>query len=83
MQVLLRSAFPLSRLIAAAFTCAALWFAVPASAQGQAQASVAATPNEFVQQAVDHVLATIREDPQLKAGDMVKLGTVVDKFIVS
>jgi len=56
---------------------------VPASAQGQAQASTAASPNEFVQQAVDHVLATIRDDPQLKTGDMVRLGAIVDKFIVS
>ena len=56
---------------------------MPASAQGQAQASAAVSPNEFVQHAVDHVLATIREDPQLKTGDMVKLGAIVDKFIVS
>ena len=56
---------------------------MPASAQGQAQASATVSPNEFVQQAVDHVLATIREDPQLKTGDMVKLGAIVDKFIVS
>ena len=83
MQVLHRPAFPLSRLLAATMASIALWFAVPASAQGQAQASVASSPNEFVQQAVDHVLATIRDDPQLKTGDMVKLGAIVDKFIVS
>lgn len=83
MQVILRSAFPLSRLLTAAITCVTLWFAAAASAQGQAQASIAASPNEFVQQAVDNVLATIREDPQLKTGDMVRLGKVVDKFIVS
>lgn len=83
MQVILRSAFPLVRLLTAAVTCVTLWFAVAASAQGQAQASIAASPNEFVQQAVDNVLASIREDPQLKTGDMVRLGKVVDKFIVS
>ena len=83
MQVLHRPAFPLSRLLAAAMASVALWFAVPASAQGQAQASAAVSPNEFVQKAVDHVLATIREDPQLKTGDMVKLGAIVDNFIVS
>ena len=83
MQALHRPAFPLSRLLAAALACVALWIAAPASAQGQAQASAAISPNEFVQQAVDHVLATIREDPQLKSGDMVRLGTIVDKFIVS
>ena len=83
MQVLHRPAFPLSRLLAAAMASVALWFAVPASAQGQAQASAAVSPNEFVQKAVDHVLATIREDPQLKTGDMVKLGVIVDNFIVS
>ena len=76
-----RPAFPLSRLLAAALACAALWIAAPASAQ--AQASAAVSPNEFVQQAVDHVLATIRDDPQLKSGDMVRLGAIVDKFIVS
>ena len=78
-----RPAFPLSRLLAAALACAALWIAAPASAQAQAQASAAVSPNEFVQQAVDHVLATIRDDPQLKSGDMVRLGAIVDKFIVS
>jgi len=83
MQVLRHPFFSLSRLLAAALASVALWFAVPATAQGQAQASVASSPNEFVQQAVDHVLATIREDPQLKTGDMVKLGAIVDKFIVS
>ena len=83
MQVLHRPAFPLSRLLAAAMASVALWFAVPASAQGQAQASAAVSPNDFVQKAVDHVLATIREDPQLKTGDMVKLGAIVDNFIVS
>ena len=76
-----RPAFPLSRLLAAALACAALWIAAPASAQ--AQASAAVSPNEFVQQAVDHVLVTIRDDPQLKSGDMVRLGAIVDKFIVS
>ena len=76
-----RPAFPLSRLLAAALACAALWIAAPASAQ--AQASAAVSPNEFVQQAVDHVLVTIRDDPQLKTGDMVRLGAIVDKFIVS
>ena len=81
MQVHHRPAFPLSRLVAAALACAALWIAAPASAQ--AQASAAVSPNEFVQQAVDHVLVTIREDPQLKSGDMVRLGAIVDKFIVS
>ena len=83
MQVHHHAAIPLSRLFAAALASIALWFAVPASAQGQAQASAAVSPNEFVQHAVDHVLATIREDPQLKTGDMVKLGAIVDKFIVS
>lgn len=83
MQVLRHTAIPLSRLIAATLASLALWFAGPATAQGQAQASVASSPNEFVQQAVDHVLATIRDDPQLKTGDMVKLGAIVDKFIVS
>ena len=81
MQVLHRPAFSLSRLVAAALACAALWIAAPASAQAQASATV--SPNEFVQQAVDHVLATIRDDPQLKSGDMVRLGAIVDKFIVS
>ena len=83
MQVHHHAAIPLSRLFAAALASIALWFAVPASAQGQAQASAAVSPNEFVQHAVVHVLATIREDPQLKTGDMVKLGAIVDKFIVS
>lgn len=78
----------LSRVITAAVAVFALWFAASASAQGQAAASTAAaanaaTPNEFVQQAVDNVLATIRSDPALKAGDMAKLGVVVDKFIAS
>ena len=80
---ILRPAFPLLRLITTALTCVALWVAVPASAQGQAHASIAASPNEFVQQAVDQTLAEIRNDPQLKAGDTVKLGVVVDKFIAS
>ena len=83
MQVHHHAPVPLTRLFAAALASIALWFAVPASAQGQAQASATVSPNEFVQQAVDHVLATIREDPQLKTGDMVKLGAIVDKFIVS
>ena len=83
MQALSRPVSLISRLLAASLACLALLVAVPATAQGQAQASVANTPNEFVQQAVDNILATIRDDQQLKAGDMARLGALVDKFIVS
>lgn len=84
MQALSRPTSLLTRALSAIVACVALLsFAAPALAQGQAQASIADSPNDFVQKAVDHTLATIRSDPQLKAGDMVRLGAVVDKFIVS
>ena len=48
-----------------------------------ANGATATTPNDFIEQSVNATLNTIKDDPSIKMGDMVRISQVVDSFIAS
>jgi phospholipid transport system substrate-binding protein len=73
----------LNRLFLSAFYCSLLFAScllIPVASFAQ---SNHITPVEFIDKAVNATLNTIRDDPSIKMGDMVRITQVVDAFIVN
>jgi phospholipid transport system substrate-binding protein len=66
------------------FTCVTflLTLAVSAPSHAQTKPNAMGAPNEFVQQVADQVLAALKADAAVKAGDTVRINQIVDQFIL-
>jgi len=66
------------------FTCVTflLTLAVGAPSHAQTKPNAMGAPNEFVQQVADQVLAALKADAAVKAGDTVRINQIVDQFIL-
>jgi phospholipid transport system substrate-binding protein len=60
----------------------ALAFGLSFSAQAQQKPNPMASPNEFVQQIADQVLAALKNDTAARAGDIKRVNQIVDEMIL-
>ena len=59
-----------------------LGLVVGVSAHAQTKPNAMGAPNEFVQQVADQVLAALKADAAVKAGDTVRINQIVDELIL-
>jgi phospholipid transport system substrate-binding protein len=60
----------------------ALAFGLSIGAQAQQKPNPMASPNEFVQQIADQVLAALKNDTAARAGDIKRINQIVDEMIL-
>jgi phospholipid transport system substrate-binding protein len=60
----------------------ALAFGLSLNAQAQEKPNPMASPNEFVQQIADQVLAALKNDTAARAGDIKRINQIVDEMIL-
>ena len=59
-----------------------LLFGLAFSSHAQTKPDAMGAPNEFVQQVADQVLAALKSDAAVKAGDTARINQIVDELIL-
>ena len=65
-----------------AYTTLLISLALGAPAHAQNKPNAMGAPNEFVQQVADQVLAALKADAGVKAGDIARINQIVDELIL-